>query len=751
MSWFGVVRVTPRINRGLLLVLTCFARTHADPLACDFSSYHEQPGLKAQTIADALQLDWTGEHNQALRVSFTITNGVPTLRELAARKPGGPWKTLGHNLTPEYSFVSGKRRIGTDQLAPLKQLGITDPKELEPRKWMTFWDAPLMLPGYGGRNLDLPRKPEEIHRGSATYHATACAVKTNGGRIEVVFPGLSMDIFSGSLQYSVYKGTNLIRQEAIAKTDQPDVAYKYDGGLTGYRIEDAKQVVWRDIARGWQRYAFGGAPNDDPMTMRARNRLAIVETANGGSVAFFPAPHKFFFPREIELNLGYVYYKKLNEDAFSIGVRQPEREEFYPPFGFSDAVWNRRVSQTRSHRFNYALYNAPPGTWQRMAVYFYLSPDSPETTQEAVLAFTHGDTYKPMPGYKVAVGHFHTHFNEQVSDFGSLDFEPPWIPTFRALGINIAMMSDFHSDSHPQDPGPLRLKEQEVYFKAAAHHSDKDFLIIPGEEPDDTLGAHYTMIFPRAVYWTQVRAAGQPFVEEIPGKGKVYHVGSVADELEMLKQEDGYVWLAHPRTKSSDGYPEAIKDSVQFKSNRYLGASYQSLPADLSTSRLCEVRCFSTLDDMNNWGGPKYLISEGDTYAKFPYDDTYPYLSVNYVKMDHVPRYNESWSDLLTSIKTANYFVTSGEVLFKHFGFEGTGAKRTIVAELEWTYPLDFVEVVWGDGQKVDRQIIPATDLPPFGIHTFRIPVDTTGKKWVRFAAWDSAGDGAFLQPVHVN
>jgi hypothetical protein len=73
-----------------------------------------------------------------------------------------------------------------------------------------------------------------------------------------------------------------------------------------------------------------------------------------------------------------------------------------------------------------------------------------------------------------------------------------------------------------------------------------------------------------------------------------------------------------------------------------------------------------------------------------------------------------------------------------------------VVADLEWTYPLEFVEVVWGDGQKTDRQIIPARDLPPFGTHAFRIPVDLTGKKWVRFAVWDSAGDGAFVQPIHV-
>ena len=78
----------------------------------------------------------------------------------------------------------------------------------------------------------------------------------------------------------------------------------------------------------------------------------------------------------------------------------------------------------------------------------------------------------------------------------------------------------------------------------------------------------------------------------------------------------------------------------------------------------------------------------------------------------------------------------------------GSGAKRTIVADVEWTFPLNFVEVIWGDGTKVDRQVIPTTDLPPMGKHHFEIPFDATGKKWVRFAAWDTAGNGAMAQPV---
>jgi hypothetical protein len=120
---------------------------------------------------------------------------------------------------------------------------------------------------------------------------------------------------------------------------------------------------------------------------------------------------------------------------------------------------------------------------------------------------------------------------------------------------------------------------------------------------------------------------------------------------------------------------------------------------------------------------------------------------VNYVKIGAVPPPG-GWGPIVDAMKTGNYFVTSGEVLIQSYSVEGTGARRTISAEVEWTFPLEFVEVVWGDGQRTGRQMISAADLPPFGRHQFRIPLDTAGKKWVRFAAWDSAGNGAMVQPV---
>ena len=63
-----------------------------------------------------------------------------------------------------------------------------------------------MVPGRPGTNMDLPRKPDEIRRDWARLHATGCKVKTDGARLEVTFPGLELGLFSGELQYTVYRG-----------------------------------------------------------------------------------------------------------------------------------------------------------------------------------------------------------------------------------------------------------------------------------------------------------------------------------------------------------------------------------------------------------------------------------------------------------------------------------------------------------------------------------------------------------------
>ena len=731
------------------LLVSASAAVAAAQTKCDFASYKAVSGLTAEQKGDAVTFTWTGEGNQQLRAQFAIRDGQPIVAELAAREASGKWIVLGTNLKPEFEVTTAKRRISATQLGLLKKQGIDTPAEIDKRKWNTFWDAPLVIPGHHD-STDLPRKESEIRRGKSSYQSSTCSVSTDGDRVSVAFNGLTLGVFAGGIQFTAYKGSNLLRQEAIAKTEEQSVAYIYKAGLKGFAINPDTKLVWRDTARAWQEYQFGGTPNDEPVNLRARNRLEILDVGQG-SLAVFPPPHKFFFARENEVNLGYVYYRKDGSSSISLGAMQPERGEGYPGWGISEEEWTRRTGVSREQVENFALYNAPPGTMQHMAVYYYLSPKGDHATQESVLAYTHDDVFKPLPGYQVMTGHFHIDLNELLRDRGTLDYQVSSIPVFRALGINILYLGDFHDDSDPRDPGPKRFMEEKVYFDASKRFSDKNFLIIPAEEPNAFLGGHWYLMTPKPVYFSHAepRPAGQPFEENDPKYGHVYHLGSPEDVLKMVEKEQGIFWTAHPRTKSSEGYPEVYKDTPFFQSDRFIGASWESLPVDLSEKRLCEVRCFGTGDDMSNWAPkPKYMIAEGDTYTKRPEDETYPQLSVNYLKLDKLPQAGESWSPIVEGIRSGNFYGTTGEVLFHNWGVEGSGAKSVYTANIEYTFPLEFAELVWSDGAKVDRQIISLTDTTPFGTKEFKIPFDATGKKWVRFAVWDSAGDGAYVQPI---
>ena len=235
----------------------------AAALSCDLSNYKASDGLEARLGNDAVTVTWQGADAATLRAQFAISNRQPVVRSLEVRKQGGAWATLASDVSPEITVATGRRRLSTQQLVPLRKLGVeATPELIEREKWNVFWDAPLEVPGDPSRNLDTPRKLDEVRRDTSSFDSSGCAVKTNGARLEISFAGLTLGIFSGRLQFTVYRGTNLLRMEAIAKTEQDSVAYKYNAGLKGFSVASAPRVVWQDVARSWQKTEFGGSRNE---------------------------------------------------------------------------------------------------------------------------------------------------------------------------------------------------------------------------------------------------------------------------------------------------------------------------------------------------------------------------------------------------------------------------------------------------------------------------------------------------------
>ena len=69
-------------------------------------------------------------------------------------------------------------------------------------------------------------------------------------------------------------------------------------------------------------------------------------------------------------------------------------------------------------------------------------------------------------------------------------------------------------------------------------------------------------------------------------------------------------------------------------------------------------------------------------------------------------------------------------------------------AELSWTFPMAFAEIISGDGKQVYRKRIDLTGTGAFGKQTLKATLDLNGKSWVRLEAWDIAANGVISQPL---
>jgi hypothetical protein len=253
LSWFGfafaaaLAAVAP--SPGIAPAV------HAQASMCNLSGYKAAPGLSAAVAGDA------GSDVGRRRNRSTAAVDDQQRRRRSRISPSATKVERGRRdtISPEYRVVSGWRRMDREAYPGWWRVREGRPGVARQSKWMRSgtrrcvpggegraWRRRPTLGGIRTNQPGLPRKPEEVKRATATFKAQGCDVKTDGGRIEVSFSGVDMGIFSGRLQYTVYKGTNLIRQEVIAKTDQESVAYKYDAGVKGLTIQPDSRVVWRD-------------------------------------------------------------------------------------------------------------------------------------------------------------------------------------------------------------------------------------------------------------------------------------------------------------------------------------------------------------------------------------------------------------------------------------------------------------------------------------------------------------------------
>jgi hypothetical protein len=261
------------------------------------------------------------------------------------------------------------------------------------------------------------------------------------------------------------------------------------------------------------------------------------------------------------------------------------------------------------------------------------------------------------------------------------------------------------------------------------------------------IGGHWTVAFPKQVLWFKGKKPGESLVGQDPKYGKVYHVGSAEDVVEMISKENGFLYTTHPRTKSSFGFPDRYLKSPFFADPHFIGTGWKQMPADLSILRQ-GVRAFKVLDDINNQGLPKRLFAEVDTFNIGLNHELYPHLNINYVKLNQVPSF-DNYGQVIDAILKGDYFMSTGEVLLPDVKIvTASPSAITATVQAQWSFPLAFGTLVWGDGKETHMETFPLTDTRAYGKATFEWKANAPDWKWARVEIWDVAGNGAFINPV---
>ncbi|HZJ20093.1 MAG TPA: hypothetical protein VFD35_07035 [Pricia sp.] len=649
-----------------------------------------------------IALAWPLENSEQCRLRLNLEKGKPLFGSIEMGRDGN-FKTISAAMDPVFMLNVGSRTLKPEN------------------GWTIFFDKVPTRP-YKSYVLNLDKREMKI-----TKH---------GKRTVISISDIAAPDFVGSLEITIYNGIPLFNIAAVISTQKDSIAILYDAGLTSRK-------AWTTLGYSDTTDIFmqiNTFEKDTSVNLPVKYRT-VIGANEQGSLAVFPPPHQYFYPLDEAFNLKSVWYGSNYRNmvkGFGIGIRHdPKGDERYVPW-----------------------FNAPPKTAQRLNFFCMLGSGSPDRLLEEIKKYTHKDEYASLKGYKTMASHFHNEFimNVVMAD-KPVPVRPEFVEVFKNMGVDIVHLGEFHYTAHPKGPDEVRLKELNALFEQCARLSDEEFLLLPGEEPNEFLGGHWMGFFPKPVYWVMSREADKPFVMEDASYGKVYRIADKSEMLRLLELEKGLAWTAHPRIKGSTGYPDVYKEETFFRSDRFLGGAWKPMPADLSTPKL-GLRVLDLMDDMNNWGVKKKVIAEADLFTITHENEMYAHMNVNYLQLDALPEFSQGWQPVLDAMEEGRFFSTTGEILIPSFTVNGKRSGETvklnslgdanIQVQIDWTFPLNFMEIISGDGKNIFREKIDLNRTEAFGSQNFQFSAILSNRKWVRLEVWDVATNGAFTQTVYL-
>lgn len=166
---------------------------------------------------DTKTISWMGEDGLRWEACMGIDNESPCILELKYEK-NGQWLLIGSMLYPKFRVITAKRTTVNPQRVKERTAD-----EKTDYQWDTYSDDPFS-------------HKENVKQSDSCFQSKKMHIVKEENHTTVIFDGLTMGNFSGTCEFHFFDGTNLIRMEACASTQENGVAYLYHAGLDGFQI-----------------------------------------------------------------------------------------------------------------------------------------------------------------------------------------------------------------------------------------------------------------------------------------------------------------------------------------------------------------------------------------------------------------------------------------------------------------------------------------------------------------------------------
>ena len=716
--------------RALVVAATVLAAVPAaaEPLSCSLDGYKAQDGLTASVSGGALTVAWAGDRSEQLRVRFTLAGGAPTIDELAVRRAGGEWGVLARQVTPEYPCHL--RAPAHEQPADGSPARARCTAHRRDRRSLSL--GPVLGRSAGSRC----RREPELESAARARRRKSAGPPSTAWRDHARNGYLPRERLRGANQRCPARGGIPRRAgRPVRRASSIHLLQRHRADSAGRPRDDHAAMGRLQVPRGPQgpergrpARASSGATSRIPGRTTGSAARRTTTKCHCSPAAASSSPNaaapvrlrcsrrrtRIFWAREIAINLGYDWYRKdsATRRSRSVSGRRRTSTEF------------------RSTPANFALYSARPAPAADDGVPLRQRRRWRERRSRGRLAFTHGDRFKPLPGYQVMNHHYHMDLGRRLGEAGSLDADIPDLVALKSLGINIVSQVDSvglqsrrrtrHRPKRPRRgarsrprrragsgvragarrrPRPRATNCDPVQFdRGRPAPFRQDFLVLPNQEHyGSPVGGHTDLLFSHPVY-LDAGPCRQPAARrrQHPKYGKVYHIGSADDLMEMAEARRRAHLHAASAHEGIDRLSRRDQGTCRSSTTRTTRASASAgaWASICPSSGFCEYRCQPLFDDMSNWladtADPARSTSCRSREVRYQAAGRRHLRQLaGQLREARRAAAADDVTPLIRTLMRGDYFVTSGEVLIPDYRCRGAApgapSRRMWTGRSRWT------------------------------------------------------------------